>query len=713
MSNSTELSFLFTLVDRFTAPIRRVEKSLSGFADRAVSDFKRIGAGSLAVFGAGMALKSALAPALDLQAALGEVSSLDVARSSLEDLRKTAQKFALDFGGSAGDFVRSAYDIQSAVSGLSGRELSAFTQSSAVLAKATKSDTATITSYMGTMYGIFQDVADKTGKFRWAEQITGQTASAVKMFKTTGSEMSAAFSSLGANAQAMKISAAEQFAVLGQLQATMSGSQAGTQYRAFLRGIGSAQNVLGLNFTNQDGTARSITDILSLIENKFGDLSKVADSDLLKRAFGSDQAVSLIKLLAKNTAGLKNNIQALGNVQGMKTATEMAQKMTDPWQKLSALFEQLRVSVGLRLTPVFAPLIEKILAGGRAFLTWLDDFPNIARWIGYITVAALGLATATGVLTVATGLYSLTVHTLSPLVAKLAGGLTALAARAGALGASLLLPLWPLLAIGAALAALGLAVYKFWQPVRAFFRGFVQGFSAAFDAAAPLGRIFYETGQALTPLWQGLKTIAGWLGKLFAPLAFTTGQLQAAASAGAVFGAVSGAALKGVFYALEILLLPVRFIIAGFLFLNDCVLTATTTIARIWDAFDITKPAESLKKIGGIFQDAFKTLFDSLKMRFAGVFNSIVSKLNLLPGINIGLIDVAPHAAAPQTVTPELLTGGKPDKSVSGGMNTLLNNTRQNNTSNISNRVTLNIAQADKQDIDKLLDEYMMLSGAM
>ncbi|EKO5289016.1 phage tail tape measure protein, partial [Salmonella enterica] len=262
---------------------------------------------------------------------------------------------------SASAFVRSAYDIQSAIAGLQGDELPKFTEASGVLAKATKSDSATITNYMGTMYGIFKNTAEKMGRTQWVQQIAGQTATAVQLFKTTGSEMSAAFTALGANAQAMKASAAEQFAVLGQLQSTMSGSEAGTKYKSFLAGIGNAQKVLGLNFTNKDGSAKSITDIIDLIKGKFGDLSKVADADLLKKAFGSDEAVSMIKLLAGDVDGLKKNINTLGNIKGMDKAIEMAKKMVDPWDQVNSLLEQVRVSIGLRLDPVLAPFLQKII----------------------------------------------------------------------------------------------------------------------------------------------------------------------------------------------------------------------------------------------------------------------------------------------------------------------------------------------------------------
>ncbi|EJJ4361737.1 phage tail tape measure protein, partial [Salmonella enterica] len=397
------------------------QSAVTGFADKAEASFKRIGFGVAGLWGAAQGLKGIVDPARDMEGALAEVSSLDVANKTLDQLRKTSQNFAVDYGESASAFVRSAYDIQSAIAGLQGDELPKFTEASAILAKATKSDTGTITSYMGTMYGIFKNTAEKMGRTEWVQQVAGQTATAVQMFKTTGNEMSAAFTALGANAQAMKVSAAEQFAVLGQLQSTMSGSEAGTKYKSFLAGIGNAQKALGLNFTRQDGSAKGITDIIDLIKGKFGDLSKVSDADLLKKAFGSDEAVSMIKLLAGDIDGLKKNINSLGDIKGMDKAVEMAKKMVDPWDQVNSLLEQVRVSIGLRLDPVFAPFLQKIIDGGKAFMKWLDAFPNIARWLGYIATMTLAFAAAGALASITMGTFGFIMTGLSGIAAVLKG----------------------------------------------------------------------------------------------------------------------------------------------------------------------------------------------------------------------------------------------------------------------------------------------------
>ena len=140
-----------------------------------------MGLGLAGMVGTAYALKAAMAPALGQNAALGEVASLGVAADALELLNQKSLEFSIAYGTNATAFVSSAYDIQSAIAGLTGTQLATFTGASNLLAKATKADAATITNYVGTMYGIFQKQADSMGKGAWVEQLTGQTATAVQM----------------------------------------------------------------------------------------------------------------------------------------------------------------------------------------------------------------------------------------------------------------------------------------------------------------------------------------------------------------------------------------------------------------------------------------------------------------------------------------------------------------------------------------------------
>ncbi|NIB44771.1 hypothetical protein HBA55_34645 [Pseudomaricurvus alkylphenolicus] len=403
-SRFEKLMFTISMIDKITGPANKVAKTIDDINRRTTAGLARMGVGVAGLWGAGRAIEGALAPAIAMDRAVGEVKSLGVADAALRQLERTSLRFSIKYGEVATDFVSSSYDIQSAIAGLTGGELSKFTLASGVLAKATKSDSAVITDYMGTMYGIFQNQANAMGKAQWVEMLTGQTANAVQMFKTTGSEMAASFANLGAEAQSHGVAMSEQMAILGTLQATMSGSEAGTKYRAFLAGVGKAQDKLNLKFTDSNGRLLPMIDILQKLQGKFGDIDKLAESDVLKKAFGSAEAVGLIKLLSQNVGGLQGSIAQLGQVKGMEKAEKMAQAMVDPWERLSAAGIAVRTVFGRVVQPVLLPVLDSLTSGADTIMRWTEMFPNLTRVVGIGILTMFGLAGAMAAFTLVSGL---------------------------------------------------------------------------------------------------------------------------------------------------------------------------------------------------------------------------------------------------------------------------------------------------------------------
>lgn len=687
---AAELDFTLSLVDKLTKPLKQAQSAVTGFADKAAADFKRLGFGVAGLWGVAQGIKGMVNPARDMEAALAEVSSLDVSNKTLDQLRKTSQNFAVDYGESASAFVRSAYDIQSAIAGLQGDELPKFTEASAILAKATKSDTATITSYMGTMYGVFKNTAEKMGRTQWVEQIAGQTASAVQMFKTTGNEMSAAFTALGANAQAMKVSAAEQFAVLGQLQSTMSGSEAGTKYKSFLAGIGNAQKVLGLNFTNRDGSAKGITDIIDLIKGKFGDLSKVADADLLKKAFGSDEAVSMIKLLAGDVDGLKKNINSLGNIKGMDKAVEMAKKMVDPWDQVNSLLEQVRVSIGLRLDPVFAPFLQKIIDGGKAFMKWLDAFPNIARWIGYIAVSMISLAATGATVAVIMGTIS-----LIKLGSEASGSIKLLKYTLDLLRPSLL---------STRIGLMGLWIQEkavwVWSKLVALWAGICKVAIAAWN-------VVLRTCTVAMRLFGIAARFAGMgLGFLLSPIGFVL--LAIAALAVGIYFAIKywddiKAAIMDTqaFKWLQSAIAPV---VGWFSDTWKSIEDGWNALTNWFKNFSL---ADSFGNITAGIGKLFDGIWDAIKKTFSGTWNWIVEKLNKIPGVNISTAqqDIAP------TQPPALITGNRAAAIPGGPVSSQISNSKTEKVVNDHRSVNIQNLNVDTMPTPGQLAEYSELAA--
>ncbi|WP_219012162.1 phage tail tape measure protein [Shewanella algae] len=401
------LMFTVGLIDQITKPIAKISHAFNGLAADYQRGTMQMASGIGGIAASALGIHQALMPAIEMDRALGEVKSLGVRESALKSLAGTSYDFALQYGKSATDFVRSSYDIQSAIAGLNDADLSRFTLASNVLAVATKADAATITSYMGTMYGIFKNDALAMGQGNWVEQVTGMTATAVQAFKTTGAQMSAAFTGIGAEATSAGVAMNEQMAILGTLQATMGGSESGTKYKAFLAGVGKAQDALGLKFTDSNNRLLPMVDILNRIRGKYGDVLDVTESDALARAFGSQEAVATIKLLLADVNGLADSINMLGKVTGMEQAEQMAAAMTDQTERLTQSWYVVRAAFGSAILPAVNGFMGKIADMGKDVIWFTQMFPNLTKLLGYTALAVAGLVAAFGALTIVVGIFNI------------------------------------------------------------------------------------------------------------------------------------------------------------------------------------------------------------------------------------------------------------------------------------------------------------------
>ncbi|EGS4126411.1 phage tail tape measure protein, partial [Salmonella enterica] len=596
---------------------------------------------------------------------------------------------------SASAFVRSAYDIQSAISGLQGNELSRFTEVSNILAKATKSDAATITDYMGTMYGIFQNTADKMGRTKWVEQIAGQTAYAVKLFKTDGNKMAAAFSAIGANAQAMKVSTAEQFAVLGRMGTTMGGSEAATKYKQFLASVGNAQKTLGLNFTKKDGTLKSVVDIIDQIKGKYGDLSKVADSDLIKKAFGSDEATSFLKFMMRNTDGIRKDIENFSKIKGMNKVVEMAKKMVDPWDQVCSLLEQVRVSIGLRLDPVLAPFLQKIIAGGKAFMKWLDTFPNIARWLGYITAMTLAFAAVGALANITMGTFGFIMKGLGGIAWVLGGAWKGLIFTLNLLRPSLLSTRIGLMALWIQEKAVWM-----WSKLIALWAGICKVAIAAWN-------VVLRTCTVAMRLFGIAARFAGMgLGFLLSPIGLIL--LAIAALAVGIYFAIKywddiKAAIMDT-TAFHILLKVVNVVVGWFDNAWKSIEDGWNTLTNWFKNFSL---ADTFGTIAAGIGRLFDGIWASIKSTFTGTWNWIVEKLNKIPGVNISTAqqDIAPTSA------PTLITGNHAAPIQGGPVSHQISSAPNKSATHIDRGVHIENLNVDTMPTPGQLAEYQELAA--
>lgn len=405
-----KLSLVMNMIDNLSGP-------MAGIASRVGADVSKLDAvsqtlGSMAKTGAVMQemgsqiTEAVLAPVeatFETRRALGELSSLGV--KDLDALENAAREFSDQWSGtSKADFISAAYDIKSGISSLSDEGVAEYTSLAGLTAKATKSTIGEMTSLFATGYGIYKDYYSDLSDIEFGEMFSAGISESVRAFKTSGSGMAQSIQTLGASATTANVPLEEQLAILGMLQATMSGSEAGTKYKAFLRSAAKGGEALGLSFLDANDQLLSMPEILDLLRGKFGETMDAAEKMELQQAFGDTEAVALIDLMYSKTGDLQDNILSLYDAMGQGTgvAHDMASAMqeTEPerFERLQQRIHNVTESIGNTLLPT----VNDLMGTGEQVLTkvgtWIEQNQELVRVIMIVVLALGGFLTIGGTL---------------------------------------------------------------------------------------------------------------------------------------------------------------------------------------------------------------------------------------------------------------------------------------------------------------------------
>lgn len=609
-----QLDFTLSLIDKLSRPLKQVQGNVTGFAEKSKAAFMQIGGGAVALAGIGMAIKGALSPAIEMYDALNDAAAKGIDDSALKTVQRDALRFSTTYGASAVEFVKSTENINASIAGLTGNELPKVTKVANTLAFALKSTAADTAEFMGQMFGNFSADAARLGKVEFAEQLAGKM---VYMRKTFGTEM-ATIKDLMEGARGVGtnygVGLDEQLAVLGQLQRTL-GTEASSAYEGFMTGAIDGAKKLGLSFTDSTGKMLSMPEMLIKLQGKYG---KSLEGNLkaqaeLDAAFGDSSAV--VKQLYGNVALLQRNITELGGADGLKRTQEMAQKMVKPWDRFVQILKAIQTVIGLTLIPVLYPVLNRLADMGQTFARWMQLFPNIARVIGYASMALLSFAAVGAVanivmgvsrfimmglrgiwvaLTAVTKIYTATVWLAQMAVIAwnttlkfLRGALLAVRMAAIMAGIGINLMSWPILLVIGAIALLVAGCYllvKHWDTIKA----------AVMNTGA----------------FQTCAAVVKWLAGIFA--------------------------------------------------------SAWQYISEGWNSFIFLltgfSPSEALKGMATGIMSLFDNVWKSIKGGFLKSWNWIVQKLNKIPGVDISLA-----SETTQPLTGNTLSTGGDLKSVDKG----------------------------------------------
>lgn len=230
------------------------------------------------------------------------------------------------------------------------------------------------------------------------------------------------------------------------------------------------------------------------------------------------------------------------HLQGAKGSTAIAASVqTDNLDgdinRFQAAWSGLKIDVFDKADGALRKLITTATGWLSTASLWVNANPALTQTLASIVVGAQAFSGVLG----GVGMAIVPVLTGVNMVITAAGMLgTVFSVVGGAIMTVLGALSWPVIALGAAIAAGALLIFKYWEPISAFFGGVMEGLSAAF---APLGELFSPLMTVFDAISEKVGGIWQWFTDLISPIKATQETLDGCKNAGVIFGQALGEAL--------------------------------------------------------------------------------------------------------------------------------------------------------------------------
>ncbi|EPW6358877.1 phage tail tape measure protein, partial [Escherichia coli] len=414
-------------------------------------------------------------------------------------------------------------------------------------------ETADIGSNILTQFNLTADQMDRVG-----DTLTAAFTRTNTDLRALGETMKYT----GPVAAKLGISLEEAAAMAGMLANNgLRGSDAGTAMRASLSRLASppkaaadALKELGVSVADARGKMRPMEDVLLDLykaTQKYGQVDQVS---FFKDIAGEEAFVGLQTLVAAAGSGeLQKLTRELQGARGEadRVAKVMADNLDGDLKNLDSAWEGLRIRI--------SDLVDGPLRSVTQWLTRvLEKITSLAQAHPVLTRQLLIAGGALLAMTATVGSLSLAIGVLAGPLAKLRLGFSLLT---GSMNAVRVLPaLWGMVtgsvsllggAIGAlfspvglivaALAGAAVLIWKYWDPIRAFFAGV---FSGIMERLTPLRETFERFSPVFDAIGSGISQVFNWFKSLLSPMESSKETLDKCTSAGEIFGNVLGGALQ-------------------------------------------------------------------------------------------------------------------------------------------------------------------------
>lgn len=394
------------------------------------------------------------------------------------------------------------------------------------------------------------------------------------------------------------------------------------KFAAATKGTKKFKDAMGeLGLTTEEVQKGMSTDAMATMDKIIAAIGKLPSDQrigVMVELVGLEHSDTLAKLVDKpeelaRQRELANGAGAKGSMAREAAARNAA--LSAQWQMTKNRAFNLGTVVGESLAPALLQLMKAVNPLIDGFGRWVKAHPVLVGWVMKLVIGGAALVAVLGAVLVPLALIAGKAMLVRFLFARLAlamGGQLAGALRlvgAMALNVGRALLFTPIGAFVAGIAVAALLIYKYWQPLAAFFSGIWTGFS---NAIAPA---FAAIGNALGPLRPALDWLLGvlggvwnWFAALLAPMQATEGQLQGISNMGQFLGQVLGTLVMGflsipqAFYQLgvDIIMGFVNGLTGSLGFLKDAVVGMASSVGG-WFAekLGIASPSKVFMQYGG------------------------------------------------------------------------------------------------------------------
>lgn len=397
-----------------------------------------------------------------------------------------------------------------------------------------------------TELGRAADIASNiAGSFKVDMEAEGSMARVADILSGTASRANVDLEMLGntmkylGGAEDLKLTmeqAAAMSGILGNIG--IQGSQAGTTMRAMMNRLtdpaakgAAAIEDIGLQVSDANGNMRAMPEILRDINQATADLGNVERKAIMQRIFGTEAGSGMAELVnAMGSGQLDGIINALGDNMGenARMAKTMADNMGGDLKSLKSAWEEVGISITETNNGPLRDLIQRVTAITRGVGAWINENPRLA---GTLAKVAAGLA----VLVTAGGMLTLMLASILGPIAMVRYGMALVGPQLLTAGKAMM---WlggvfravsmfflanPIGIAIAAIAAAAYLIYRYWEPIKAFFQGLWQQVKAAFNDGiggvakllvnwSPLGLLYKGISTALSALGVEIPEQFGSLG---------------------------------------------------------------------------------------------------------------------------------------------------------------------------------------------------------